>query len=494
MIAGNTVKRFTTLSLSALLLAGGANAKESPSPKPPDPRREFRGAWVATVANINWPSKPGLSVSDQRVELLAILDTAEHLNLNAVLLQVRPACDALYKSDLEPWSEYVTGAMGKAPQPFYDPLEFAVDAAHRRGLELHAWFNPFRALHHSSKSPIAPNHISKLRPDLIHRYGGYLWLDPGEPAAREHSLKVILDVVRRYDIDGVHFDDYFYPYPEKDSRGGNLPFPDSSAWKKHGGGMARDEWRRRNVDEFVQQVQTSVHKAKPWVQFGISPFGIWRPGNPKSVVGLDAYGSLYADARKWLRSGWVDYLMPQLYWSIDSPGQSFPVLLEWWEDQNIRKRHLWAGLNTVKVGEAWTEAELVNQIKLTRQFGLDGAVHYNIGELQKNPSLARQLKAGVYAAPALTPANPWLDASPPPQPRLKCAETNGFSATWIPGEGEKAWRWVLQTRTNTTWKTVLLPASAREFSFRNDKPNAVALRAVDRCGNLSTAAVVTLKP
>lgn len=484
---------FTGLTCGILLLCTGlASARDEPLPKPPEPKREFRGAWVATVANINWPSKPGLTITSQKAELLAILDTAAENNLNAILLQVRPACDALYQSDLEPWSEYLTGAMGRAPEPDYDPLAFAVSAAHRRGLELHAWFNPFRARHHSAKSPVSAGHISKQHPHLVHRYASYLWLDPGEPAARDHSLQVILDVVRRYDIDGVHFDDYFYPYPQKDARGGYLVFPDSAAWKKYGGGMARADWRRSNVDRFVQQVQKAVHAEKPWVQFGISPFGIWRPGHPKTIVGLDAYGSLYADARKWLRNGWVDYMVPQLYWSIDSRGQSFPVLLEWWEDQNIKKRHLWTGLATYKVDEPWAGSEILYQVKLTRQFGLNGQVHYNIGEFQSNPSFARQIRAGFYSKPALTPATPWLDSTPPPQPKLNLLEDEALKASWTAGDGEPAWRWLLQVKTGTAWKTIFLPRSASEYSQAGPQPDAIALRAIDRSGNLSAPAVVVV--
>lgn len=468
--------------------------QEGPSYALPEPSREFRGVWVATVANINWPSKPNLSVTAQKAELLAVLDTARDNNLNAVILQVRPACDALYKSNLEPWSEYLTGTMGKPPSPVYDPLEFAVSAAHRRGLELHAWFNPFRALHHSAKSPVSANHISKTQPEIVHRYNNYLWLDPGEPAAREHSLKVIMDVVRRYDIDGVHFDDYFYPYPEKDARGGTLTFPDRAAWQKHGAGMDRSSWRRRNVDLFVQEVGAAIHAEKRWVQFGISPFGIWRPGFPKPARGLDAYNTLYADARKWLQQGWIDYMVPQLYWTIDSPGQSFPMLLEWWEEQNTMGRHLWIGLNTVKAPDAWPISEILNQVKLTRQFGLKGHVHYNIGGLHRNAALARQLKAGFYSQPALPPRTPWLDETPPPPPRLEIREGTAAQLSWRPADGERVSRWVLQSRASGRWTTRIFPSDNTEYDLAQARPEEVALRAVDRSGNLSAPTRLSLQP
>ncbi|MGH7975233.1 MAG: glycoside hydrolase family 10 protein, partial [Limisphaerales bacterium] len=235
---------------------------------PPLPPREFRGAWIATVANIDWPSKPGLPVAQQKAELISLLDRAAQLKLNAVIFQVRSACDAMYASPLEPWSEYLTGTQGKAPQPFYDPLAFAIAEAHKRGLELHAWFNPFRARNFQAKSPAAADHISRTHPELVRKYGGELWLDPGEPAVREHVLRVVMDVVRRYDIDGVQFDDYFYPYPKKNSYGEEMDFPDYATWKKYGNGLSRDNWRRQNINQFIQTIYQNIKAVKPWVKFG----------------------------------------------------------------------------------------------------------------------------------------------------------------------------------------------------------------------------------
>src|SRR6185436_17717396 len=239
---------------------------------PPAVPREFRGAWVATVGNIDWPSKPGLTTDQQKSELLAILNRAAELRLNAIILQVRPGCDALYASSFEPWSEYLTGTMGQPPKPYYDPLAFAVEEAHKRGLELHAWFNPFRARHLSARSPIAANHISKTRPDLVRQYGKLLWLDPGEPAVQDHSIKVITDVLRRYDVDGVHLDDYFYPYRIRDGEGEHLPFNDAVSWKRYqasGGKLEREDWRRQNIDRFVERLYAAVKTEKPFVKFGI---------------------------------------------------------------------------------------------------------------------------------------------------------------------------------------------------------------------------------
>ena len=284
--------------LPAILFAADTNF---PAEKiiPPSPPREFRAAWIATVGNSSWPSKSGLTTAQQKSELIAILDRTVALKMNAVIFQVRPACDALYQSSIEPWSEYLTGVQGRAPSPFYDPLAFAITEAHKRGLELHAWFNPFRAHHFQATSPIANNHISKSHPEWVRGYGKYLWLDPGDSAVRDYSLRVVMDVVKRYDVDGVHFDDYFYPYREKNSKGVEMDFPDSQTWKKFGAesGLARDDWRRRNVDRFMEKVYLSIKQEKPWVKFGISPFGIWRPQNPPSIKGFDAYAEIFADSR-----------------------------------------------------------------------------------------------------------------------------------------------------------------------------------------------------
>jgi hypothetical protein len=245
----------TVLLLPAMLFVAD-DSNSADKIVPPPPVREFRAAWIATVGNSCWPSKPGLTTTQQKAELIALLDRAVALKLNAVIFQVRPASDALYASSFEPWSEYLTGVQGRAPSPYYDPLDFAIAEAHKRGLELHAWFNPFRAHHFQSVSPIAPNHISHTQPQLVRSYGRYLWLDPGDPAVREYSLRVVMDVVKRYDVDGIHFDDYFYPYREKNSAGMEIDFPDGATWKQYGmnSGLSRDDWRRQNVDIFIQQV------------------------------------------------------------------------------------------------------------------------------------------------------------------------------------------------------------------------------------------------
>ena len=358
------------------------------------PDQEFRGAWVATVYNLDWPSKPGLPVATQKAQLRAILDRARELKLNAILFQVRPACDALYSSKLEPWSRVLTGKEGASPG--YDPLEFAVEEAHARGLELHAWFNPFRAAT-SAKGPFAANHVSRTHPDWVRPFGSQLWLDPGEPAARQYVLDVMLDVVRRYDIDGLHIDDYFYAYPLKK---GDAIFPDDATWQEHGeaSGMSRPDWRRENINQFVSALHSRIQRTKSSVKFGISPFGIWRPRNPETIqADLDAYAQLFADSRKWLASGWCDYLSPQLYWGIEPAKQSFPVLLDWWRAQS-RGVPIWPGIATERIGSSRPASEMIRQIELIRQgTSMPGHIHWSVKSLMRNQGgIADLLTAGPY--------------------------------------------------------------------------------------------------
>lgn len=463
----------------------------------PPVAREFRGVWIATVDNIDWPSKPGLPVATQQAELIALLDHAQQLRLNAVIFQVRTAADAMYRSSLEPWSVYLTGRNGRAPTPAWDPLAFAVTEAHRRGMELHAWFNPYRARYRGDRGPLSSRHVSRTMPAVVKRYGPYLWMDPGESSVRAHTTKVILDVVRRYDIDGVHIDDYFYPYPERDRRGREIPFPDNTSWTRYrrsGGTLDRDAWRRRNVDLLVESLYREIKTAKPWVKFGVSPFGIWRPGYPESVRGLDAYEALYADSRRWLEEGWLDYFAPQLYWQVGAPQQSYPELLEWWAGQNRRGRHLWPGNGTYKVTDAgsvrWPAAEVLKQIALTRdQPGAGGNVHYNMTALVKGvDALDARLSAGPYAAPALVPASPWLSPAPPGAPSVTMSNTAGralalkISSTT---PGPLRW-WLLRARYPEGWRTEVVDASASTVAVRpnaaGDLPDYVVVTAVDKAG------------
>jgi uncharacterized lipoprotein YddW (UPF0748 family) len=463
---------------------------------PPPPAREFRSAWIATVGNIDWPSKPGLPVAQQKAELVSLLDRAAQMHFNAVLFQVRPVSDALYASGIEPWSEYLSGRQGQPPVPFYDPLAFAITEAHKRGLELHAWFNPFRAGHPESRSPAAANHITRTHPELIWHYGTETWMDPGEPFSQNRALAVVLDVVKRYDVDGVVLDDYFYPYPIQNAAKKDIDFPDYASWKKYGShsGLSREDWRRDNVNRFVQKLSAEIKAAKPKVQFGISPFGIWRPGNPPSVKGFDSYEKICADSRKWLMNGWVDYLSPQLYWPIKSPQQSFPALLNWWRAQNPQGRHIWPALYDAAVGHKFPIEEIPRQIQITRQQADPGTSHFSIKSVFNNAVLAGMIRA-EYAQPALVPASPWIDATPPPKPALTVDFwKNSTHIHWDNSAGEPARWWLFQVRTNkNVWNTQIFPAGQTDCYLDNVTLEIVSVRAVDKLGNLSAPALWTPK-
>ncbi len=363
--------------------------------------REFRGAWVATVYNLDWPSRPGLPAETQKAQLRALLDRAAELKLNAILLQVRPASDALYASRREPWSEFLSGTAGVYPG--YDPLDFAINEAHARGIELHAWVNPFRAAI-SASGRLPANHVAKTHPEWVRRFGKQLWIDPGDPAARRYVIDVITDIVARYDIDGLHLDDYFYPYPLSS---GAATFPDDSTWQRFGAGKgeSRGDWRRENINDFVRSMYRAVKSTKSSVRVGISPFGIWRPGVPPSTkAGLDAYGQLYADSRKWLVNGWVDYLAPQLYWGIHPADQSFPVLLDWWRAQS-HGTPVWPGIATERIGSKRPAREIVEQIALSRQgTSSPGHIHWSMKALMRNQGgIDDLLRHGPYAEKATIP-------------------------------------------------------------------------------------------
>ena len=373
--------------------------------------REFRGAWIASVANIDWPSRSGLPVEAQQDEVRQLVHVARSIGLNALIVQVRPAADALYASSFEPWSEYLTGEQGRAPRPLYDPLAFWIEAAHRAGLELHAWFNPYRARHSSARSAFAASHIAHARPALVKAYGDLQWLDPGQPAAASLALAVILDVVRRYDVDGIHVDDYFYPYPVKAADGREIDFPDEDSYRAYtyaGGRLARADWRRANVDAFVERLFHAVRLQNARVRIGISPFGIGRPDRrPAGVSGFSQYDAIYADVERWLENGWMDYLAPQLYWKSASPSQPFAPLLSYWQGQNPRGCDIWPGLFTSRIDASeasWDPEEIVGQIRLAREMGANGHIHFSIAALaQDRRGIAARLRA-FYGGPALVPA------------------------------------------------------------------------------------------
>jgi uncharacterized lipoprotein YddW (UPF0748 family) len=450
----------------------------------PSLQREMRGLWVATVANIDWPSSKTLSADQQRAEMSDIMARALATGINAIVLQVRPAGDALYQSSIEPWGVMLTGTQGQ--DPGYDPLQYAIQEAHARGLELHAWINPFRAGNTSDTAKLAALHLFKTRRDLIRVYGSNIWMDPGEPDVQDHTMRVISDIVRRYDIDGIHLDDYFYPYVENDNTGNPIAFPDDATYSKYSGGLPRDDWRRANIDRFVERMYREVHAIKPTIKVGISPFGIWRPGFPAGVQGLDAYATIYADSRKWLQQGWVDYLAPQLYWAISAPQQSFPALLDWWVGQNIAGRAVWPGLAAYRVlngtSSAYTVQEIPNQITATRARSSGNLLYNTTWTLkQNNGAVANSLTASLYKDAALIPSMPWLDSSPPPAPSIS---VTGGSLQITPGAGEEA-RWFALRIHSTKWTTRIVFGSERSIAI-DSSVDRVLLQAVDQAGNAST--------
>ena len=438
--------RATAGAAAGTLLSPLAQAARLPGSVP----REFRAAWMATVFNLDWPSQPGLSPDAQRAQLASQLDAAARLNLNAVIFQVRPSGDAVYASSLEPWSGFVSGAVGRSPG--YDPLRFAVAEAHRRGLELHAWFNPFRARAGSAFAP-AGSHLAVRRAEWTRAYAGGLWFDPGEPGVREHTIRVLSDVARRYAVDGIHIDDYFYPYPPTGTPGlGASAFPDNATYAKYGRGKNRAAWRRSNIDAFVSGLYRSIKKIRPAAKVGISPFGIWRPGVPATIQGkLDSYEYLAADSRGWLARGWCDYLAPQLYWSIDPPEQSFSTLLRWWHQQNRSGRFVWPGMAIDRIGPQRPAREIINQIGLTRELagrGRAGGCHWALKGLRQNRGRIQDaLLTGPYASRAAVPAAPWLGAAVPEPPAAICMGgvlrvTPPMDAAWVAVQAwdETDWR------------------------------------------------------
>jgi len=451
---------------------------------PPEPTREFRGFWVATVGNIDFPSKQGLGVKQLQGELRAIVRRAVDMHCNAIVFQVRPACDALYESKLEPWSEYLTGSQGK--NPGIDPLAYLVTECRTAGIEIHAWFNPFRARPAVSKGKTHPKHISRTNPEMVRTYGSLQWLDPGDPRVRQHSLDVIADVVQRYDIDGVHIDDYFYPYRESDkATGKDISFPDDAtytAYRQGGGQLLRDDWRRSNVDVFVEAMYRRVHSIKSACLVGISPFGIWRPGFPAQIKGFDAYDQIYADSRKWLLEGWVDYFTPQLYWPIDRKAQSFPVLLNWWLSQNPHARHIWPGLYTGK----YDASEVEFQIRTARGMeGASGHVHFSAksllkGDVRKGRSHAAHLRSRVYHVPSIVPATPWVSHS---------VATIDIEKDFAITDGALIWQDLsaasrslyLQFEVGTEWRAAIVGPTSRRWRLP-DGISDVWVRIVSECG------------
>jgi uncharacterized lipoprotein YddW (UPF0748 family) len=488
-----------TLLASALGVGHGVARAQTPSaesvatrqapvaPVPPPPlSREFRAAWLSPVTSNeggDWPSRAGLPADSQKAELVALLDRAKAVGLNAIILHVRMASDAMYPSRLAPWSAFLSGTSGVAPEPAYDPLAFAIAEAHARGLQLHAWFNPFRAMLPNFAGHAAPTHVTRAHKSWIRQYGTQTWIDPGIPAARNAVLASIMEVVDRYDVDGVHIDDYFYPYRESETITRRIGkgrhrhtiritrdrvFPDNASWKAYGrakGWSDRDAWRRANVDDFVKRMYEGVKQRKPWVLVGVSPFGIWRSGIPQGVTGLDAYTEIYADSRKWLREGWLDYVVPQLYWPLESVQNRFERLDEWWHTQNPMGRHIWPGLYTEKedaTRNSWDRGSIAAEIAWLRAFDArdgvpTGHVHFRIGAMSTDSAaLGSRLRSAAYDEPALVPASPWLVQGTPAAPSV-LRDSTGLVAA--PGDKTPVLWWLVRRQAaDGTWQSQLVRA------------------------------------
>jgi uncharacterized lipoprotein YddW (UPF0748 family) len=386
------------------------------------PKHEFRAVWVATVNNIDWPSKPGLSTELQQQEAIRIITDCRNLNMNAIIFQVRPASDAFYPSDLEPWSRYLTGTPGKAPDPFYDPLQFWIEECHRHGMEFHAWLNPFR-VSQNLKEPLGGNHIAFQHPEWILKYGNLLYFDPGLPQTGEFVARVVKDIVLRYDVDAIHFDDYFYPYPLAEE------YPDTVSFAMHNRGFRKEDkadWRRENVDIIIKMLNDTIKATKPWVKFGISPFGVWRnktddPRGSDTKAGATNYDHLYADVIKWQQNGWIDYLLPQIYWQIEHPQADFKLLANWWKD-HAYNRAMYVGHAVYKIEAgsptpAWTKpGELPSQIRMMRTIpGLEGSAFYSARHFNRDLfGLQDSVQSNLYRKPAIVPPMKWIDNTPPP--------------------------------------------------------------------------------
>lgn len=374
------------------------------------PRTELRAVWVATVSNIDYPSKPTISSHVQRSEFIKLLDMHKSNGMNAVIVQIRPATDAFYPSALEPWSEFLTGKQGQPPVPYYDPLEFMISETHKRGMEFHAWMNPYRAVYNISSSSIAPTHVTRINPEWFLIYGGKKYFDPGNKEVQKHVTAVVEDVVRRYAVDAIHFDDYFYPYrlPGKE-------FPDGASYKKYGNGMTRDDWRRSNTDSVILMLSKVIKKENKKCQFGISPFGVWRnadkdPMGSNTKAGQTNYDDLYADILLWLKKGWIDYVAPQLYWEIGHNLADYNTLIDWWS-RNSYGRNCYIGIGIYRAGSnaAWRDkTQLPRQIeKLRNTPNINGMMFFSSRSFDKNPNgWNDSLRLNYFKEPALFPAMP----------------------------------------------------------------------------------------
>lgn len=437
------------------LVLGACQAQPSPPESPRPPKREFRAVWVATVDNIDWPSQKNLSSDRQQGEFTDLLDFYKRVGMNALFVQVRAAGDAFYAKSKEPWSEWLTGEQGRAPKPFYDPLEYMIRESHRRGLEFHAWLNLNRLVHRSSTS-VSSQNLSRTHPAWILNYDGAKLFNFGIPEVRQYITDMTVNVARNYDVDGIHFDDYFYPYTVA-----GQTLQDDATFKKYGGGFSnKNDWRRHNIDLLIEQIHDALTAAKPRLKFGISPFGVWRNRSDdkegsNTTGGLTSYDHLYADTRKWLREGWIDYMAPQVYFSAGFAKVPFPNLVDWWAENSF-DRHLYIGQAAYRVGYKdkdthWqNKSEIPNQVRHVRASGADGSIFFSSRSLQANAlGFVDSLRTDLYHYPALVPPMLWKDSIPPlsPQNFKATLQNNRPEFFWEPPapapDGDGAWYYVI---------------------------------------------------
>ncbi len=491
-----TVPMFLIL-LRLLVLASLATiALATPAQPVPSAPREFRGMWIATVWNVDWPSKKGLPVGQLKSELKALILSAKQARLNAIVLQVRSYSDAIYPSELDPWSEFISGTMGRGPGENFDPLKFALEECHKNGILLHVWVNPFRA--GVSTSVASDRHISRRHPNAVRTIGTRLWADPGHPDARRYALRVIEDIVKRYNVDAVHFDDKgFYPYPAELKDWGNLSeFPDTETFERFGGSFrSRNDWRRNNITSFLSESDQLIKSIRPSVMLGVSPFGIHKAGEPAGIKGTSAHDVLFTDCKAWMQRGMVDYMAPQLYWEIGSKGQPYEPLLRWWSSQNTGGRHLWPGIYTDK----FNAEEILNQVRIARGTqGVTGHIHYTGRAILTNKGGIRDaLVRGPFSYEALVPPSPWFDhqALAPPVGLVQVAGANKVLQV-SPVEGQtRPFLYTVYVRTGGQWSFATVPATQSSLVLgpANVNLDSIAIASVDRLGNESQKVEVPVR-
>ncbi|MGD7733958.1 glycoside hydrolase family 10 protein [Propionibacteriaceae bacterium G57] len=408
----------TAFAAGIVTSAAGAVPAATPGADSPRPVRQFRAMWLASVVNIDWPSRTGLGAEAQRAEFEAWLDLAQQLNLNAVICQVRPTADAFWPSPHEPWSRYLTGTQGG--DPGYDVLAYQLEAAHARNLEYHAWFNPYRVSMQTNGADLLPTHPAKQHPDWVWAYGGKLYYDPGIPEVRAFVEDAMMHAVVNYDIDAVHFDDYFYPYPS-----GGLDYPDAHTYATHGGGVPIGDWRRANINALVREMRERIQQVKPWVKFGISPFGIWRNKrtDPRGsdTGGTESYSAISADTWTWVKEGWVDYINPQIYWQIGLTVADYAKLVPWWasvvEGTDVA---LYIGQAVYKhtSGVFTNPREMADHLEFNKAYPqVDGDVFFSAKDVRRDAAGAiTTMAAEHYQSPAIVPVIEHLGGQAPQAP------------------------------------------------------------------------------